>query len=164
MHACLSCACMFLIKLNNVFVKMDHFLCFIISFSKNKHLANLRVGFGLWWSHMAFASPYQTYIPLPSDSGIIYTWALCLVSNWCEKIWFFFFGCFAFWDLIIGSLGMWVWFLNVDIFYKKIFVHFFQCCYDDYLFVFKLGLVQTMFFLVRYFGSVGFWVLIISRF
>lgn len=37
---------------------------------------------------------------------------------------------------------MWVWFLNVDILYI-FFVHFFQCYYDDYLFVFKLGLVQT---------------------
>lgn len=121
---------------------MAHFLILVFHSGKINTWQIWELGFGLWWSHMAFASPYQTYIPLPSDSGFMYTWAFCLVSNWCEKIWFFFFGCFAFWDLIIGNLGMWVWFLNVDILYI-FFVHFFQCYYDDYLFVFKLGLVQT---------------------
>ena len=127
----LTCACMFLIKLNNVFFFCKNGSFLVFHSGKINTWQIWELGFGLWWSHVAFASPYQTYIPLPFDSGIIYTWALCLVSNWCEKIRFFFFRCFAFWDLIIGNLGMWVWFLNVDIFYIFLYI-FFQCYYDDW--------------------------------
>ena len=120
----LTCACMFLIKLNNVFFFCKNGSFLVFHSGKINTWQIWELGFGLWWSHVAFASPYQTYIPLPFDSGSIYTWALCLVSNWCEKIRFFFFRCFAFWDLIIGNLGMWVWFLNVDIFYIFLYIFF----------------------------------------